>query len=252
MACCPNSHAKLAQEAWLLCFDEFHVSNIADAMILGRLFSALFDAGIVIFVTTNWPPDDLYKGGLQRDRFLPFITVIKQHMQVHHLAGMVDYRYECLRGLQNYFMPLNKITSAKLRAIFAELTGDARPEAMQLPVQGRVLEVPHSAKGVALFNFMELCSQPLGAGDFLAIAYCFHAVLLDGVPQLTAEQRNETVRFTTLIDALYEAKVQLFIAAAVPPEQLCIAGEQAFAFQRTASRLAEMQSENYRKQRHLG
>lgn len=248
----PHLAEELAKETWLLCFDEFHVSNIADAMILGRLFGALFDAGVVVFVTSNWPVDELYKGGLQRDRFLPFIELIKQRMDIYCLNGEVDHRFEHLRGLGNYLTPLGAANSGQLRKVFAELTGGAGPARMELPVQGRSVDVPRAAKGVALFTFEELCSRPLGAADFLAIATCFHTVLIDGVPQLSAEQRNETVRFTTLIDALYEAKVQLFVAAAVLPEQICIEGTQAFTFQRTVSRLAEMQTEEYRHQRHLG
>ncbi len=248
----PRLARELAQETWLLCFDEFHVSNIADAMILGRLFGALFEAGVVVFVTTNWSADELYKGGLQRERFLPFIDLIKRRMNVYCLNGSVDHRYEHLRGLQNYFTPLGAASTEKLKKVFAELTGGTAPEKMALPVQGRIVEVRHAAKGAALFTFEELCSRPLGAADYLAIATCFHTILIDGVPQLMAEQRNETVRFTTLIDAFYESKVQLFMAASVLPEQLCSGGTESFTFQRTASRLAEMQTEEYRQQRHLG
>jgi len=248
----PRLARDLAGEAWLLCFDEFHVGNIADAMILGRLFSALFDYGTVVVATSNWPPDELYKNGLQRDRFAPFIDLIKQRMNVHRLAGAVDHRYEQMRGTPNYFSPLGVEATDKLRAIFVQLTGGVAPAPLQLPVQGRSIAIPCAARGVAIFTFDELCNQPLAAADFLALAECFSAVLIDRVPQLTPDRRNETVRFTTLIDALYEAKAKLFIAAAAAPEALCPAGELAFEFQRTASRLVEMQSEEYRQKPHLG
>ncbi len=248
----PRLARDLAGETWLLCFDEFHVGNIADAMILGRLFSALFENGVVILATSNWPPDELYKNGLQRDRFLPFIDLIKQRMRVHRLNGPVDHRYEQMHGTPNYFSPLGAAATEKLHGLFAQLTGDAPPEAFDLPVQGRTVTVPHAARGIASFTFEELCSRPLGAADYLALAECFSTVLIDGVPQLSAERRNETARFTNLIDALYEAKTKLFMAAAAPPEQLCPAGELAFQFQRTVSRLVEMQSEEYRQKPHLG
>jgi len=248
----PQLARDMADEASLLCFDEFHVSNIADAMILGRLFGALFDNGVIIVATSNWPPDDLYKNGLQRDRFLPFIDLIKQHMAVHRLAGAVDHRYEQMRGTPNYFSPLGAEATGKLQAIFARITGGAPAKALDLPVQGRTVNVPRAGRDVAFFAFDELCSQPLAAADFLALAECFAVFLIDGVPQLEPERRNETVRFTTLIDALYEMKTKLFMAAAVAPEQLCPEGPLSFEFQRTASRLVEMQSEEYRQSAHLG
>ena len=247
----PQVAREIADETWLLCFDEFHVSNIADAMILGRLFTSLFDAGVVIVATSNWPPDELYKNGLQRDRFLPFIDIIKAHMAVHNLNGVVDHRYEQTRGLSTWFTPLSDETTKKLQGMFLQLTDDAPPESVELPVQGRRLRIMHTAKGVGFFNYDELCVQPLGAADFLAIAECLHTVILDGVPVLQAEKRNETLRFMTLVDALYEAKVKLFVAAATVPEKLYPKGEHSFAFQRTVSRLMEMQGEEYRKKPHL-
>ena len=241
----------LAAETWLLCFDEFHVSNIADAMILGRLFEALFAAGVLIVATSNWPPDMLYKNGLQRDRFLPFIDMIKNRMTVYSLNGAVDHRYEQLRGIEAYFSPLGSESTRRLQGIFIQLTDDARPEKIKLPVQGRMLTITHAARGVGFFNFDELCGNALGASDYLEIATCLHTVILDGVPVMREEKRNETIRFITLIDALYEAKVKFFMAAADVPEKLAPLGEYAFAFQRTLSRLAEMQSETYRKKTHL-
>jgi cell division protein ZapE len=248
----PRLARDLAREAWLLCFDEFHVGNIADAMILGRLFQSLFDYGAVVVATSNWPPDQLYKNGLQRDRFVPFIELIKSRMTVHQLKGAVDHRYEHMRGTGNYFTPLGAEATTKLQMIFAQFAHGAAPEILHLPVEGRLVEIPRAARGIAYFTFEELCSRPLGAADYLAIAECFSAVLIDQVPQLAPERRNEAARFMTLIDALYEAKVKLFMAAAAPAEQLYPAGDQAFAFQRTVSRLIEMQSEEYRQKPHLG
>ena len=247
----PQLAKEIAAETTLLCFDEFHVSNIADAMILGRLFGALFDAGVIIIATSNWAPDDLYKNGLQRDRFLPFIDIIKAHMAVHNLNGAVDHRYEQTRGLSTWFSPLGDETTKKLQGIFLQLTNDAMPESVELPVQGRRLRIMHMAKGVGFFNFDELCVQPLGSADFLAIAECLHTVMFDGVPLFQAEKRNETLRFMTLVDALYEAKVKFYVAAAVAPEKLAPKGEHSFAFQRTVSRLMEMQGEEYRRKPHL-
>jgi len=248
----PRLARDLANEAWLLCFDEFHVGNIADAMILGRLFSGLFDCGAVVVATSNWPPDELYKNGLQRDRFLPFIELIKQRMVAHRLAGAVDHRYEQMRGTLNYFSPLGATATGKLQAIFKQLTGGAEASPLQLPVEGRLVAVPRAARGAAFFSFGELCSRPLGSADYLALAECFSAVVIDGVPQLSPEQRNETTRFMNLIDALYEAKAKVFIAAAVPANQICTTGELSFSFQRTISRLIEMQSDEYRQKPHLG
>jgi cell division protein ZapE len=241
----------IAYETRLLCFDEFHVTNIADAMILERLFAALFEGGVVIVLTSNWSPDELYKNGLQRDRFLPFIEWIKQTMLIHRLAGAIDHRYEQLRNLQAYFSPLGGDATRKLQGIFLQLTGDAQPESVALPVQGRTLNITHAAKGVGFFNFDEVCTAALGPADYLAIAECLHTVLLDGVPQLTADRRNETIRFMTFVDTLYEAKVKFFMAAAAAPEKLAPLGEYGFAFQRTLSRLKEMQGEDYRRKPHI-
>jgi len=241
----------LARDTRLLCFDEFHVSNIVDAMILGRLFEALFSAGVIIVATSNWPPSELYKNGLQRERFLPFIDLIKKKMLVYRLGGEVDHRYERIKGMPTYFSPLSDENTRKLQGLFIQLTEDAAPEIVQLPVQGRTLKIVHTARGVGFFNFDELCVEVMGAADYLAIAACLHTVFLDGVPRMRTEYRNETLRFVTLIDALYEAKVKLFMATEVPLEKLAPSGEHAFEFQRTLSRLMEMQSEDYRKKSHL-
>jgi cell division protein ZapE len=248
----PHLAQDLAQEAWLLCFDEFHINNIADAMILGRLFEALFGAGVIIVATSNSAPDQLYKNGLQRDRFLPFIDLIKRRMAVHNLDGAVDHRYEQVRGLQTYFTPLGEEATRRLQGIFMQLTHEAQPEEIALPVQGRMLRLTRAAAGVGFFNFGELCRAALGPADYLAIAECLHTLILDEVPVMLADRRDETMRFVTLIDTLYEAKTKLYMAAAAAPEQLAPQGEHAFAFQRTASRLVEMQGDAYRQLGHLG
>ncbi len=248
----PSLARDIAKQAWLVCFDEFYVSNIADAMILGRLFAALFAEGVKIVATTNWPPDELYKNGLQRDRFLPFIDIIKQKMLIHELAGATDHRYEHMHGLPSYFYPLGEETTRKLQGVFFRLTDDTVPESMILPVQGRSLNITHAARGVGFFNFDELCVAALGAADYLAIAECLHTVILDGVPKLDPARRNETTRLMTLIDTLYEAKVKLFMGLDVPVDALSPTGDLAFPFQRTISRLVEMQGDEYRAKAHLG
>jgi cell division protein ZapE len=258
----PALAQSIASETWLLCFDEFHVSNIADAMILGRLFEALFAAGVLVVCTSNWPPDELYKNGLQRERFLPFIDLIKQKMLVHCLDGKTDHRYEQLRGLPGYFSPLGEATTRQLQDLFLQLTDKTKPKPITLPVQGRTLKITRAAKGVGFFNFNELCvfesggmapgADVLGAADYLAIAECLHTVILDRVPQFSDERRNETLRFMTLIDALYEAKVKFFMGAEMPLEKLLPDSMLSFAFERTASRIIEMQSEPYRQKQHLG
>lgn len=246
----PHLAHEVANEAWLLCFDEFHVTDIADAMILGRLFSQLFELGVIVVATSNWPPDDLYKDGLQRALFLPFIQLLKQQLDVLHLAGAMDYRLERLRGARVFHFPLGREASQALTRTFRDLT-DSEGERDVLVVQERTLEVPRAAKGVAWFQFEELCARPLGAADFLAIATHFHTVLIDGVPRLKAEQRNEAKRFMILIDALYEHKVKAVIAADGPPESLYPSGQHGFEFQRTVSRLMEMQAEDYIAAEHL-
>jgi len=242
----------VADDAWLLCFDEFHVNNIVDAMILGRLFEALFTAGVVIVATSNWPPDMLYKNGLQRERFLPFIDLIKKRMQVYQLDGAVDHRFEQTKSLPSAFHPLSEAHTHKLQEIFFHLTDNAEPENIKLVIQGRTLRLTRAAKGVGFFNFEELCVAAMGPADYLALAECLHTVLLDGVPRMTEERRNETTRFINLIDALYEAKVKLYMVGADTPENLAPSGEMNFAFQRTLSRLMEMQGAEYRQKPHLG
>lgn len=235
----------LAAEARLLCFDEFHVVNIADAMILGRLFEALFAEGVVVVATSNWPPDRLYEDGLNRQRFLPFIALLKERMAVIELDGPTDYRLERLRELPVYHYPLGPTASRALDGIFHALADGEPADFIDIEVGSRRLPVPQAAGGVARFSFHDLCEKPLGPADYLAIGKRFHSVVLDDVPLLTPDRRNEARRFMTLVDALYECRVMLFMAAAAPAPELYPQGDGAFEFQRTVSRLMEMQSKEW-------
>ncbi len=237
--------AGLADEARLLCFDEFHVQNIADAMILGRLFEYLFDAGIIMVATSNFTPDRLYEKGLNRDRFLPFIERLKNQLDIVALAGATDYRLERLQNVPVYYSPTGADADKALSAIFADLTDESPGEAEEIEVGSRRLIVPRAARGVAWFDFAGLCGQPLGAADYLALAECYHSIIVQGVPQLGHDKHNEARRFMTLVDALYECRVNLILSADAEPQDLYLAGEGAFEFERTVSRLMEMQSKDY-------
>ncbi|MGH6932447.1 MAG: cell division protein ZapE [Dongiaceae bacterium] len=242
---------RIANEAWLLCFDEFHVGNIADAMLLGRLFSSLFDLGVVVVATSNAAPDDLYEGGLQRERFLPFIALLKQRLDVLELDGAIDYRLARLKDMTVYHHPLGPNANQSLDQAFERLTDSASGPPTTFNVQGRQLTISAAAKGVARFQFGELCERPLGAADFIAIATHFHTVLLANVPCMRPEHRNEARRFMVLIDALYEHKSNLICSADALPAELYSAGEGSIEFQRTVSRLVEMQSSDYLRRPHL-
>jgi len=241
----------LAGEAALLCFDEFQVNDIADAMILGRLFQALFDRAVVVVTTSNTTPDDLFRGQPGRDAFLPFIGLIKQHLDVLMMESGRDFRRARLRGMPTWHVPADGRAERALDAAFSELTGKAPPKATTLTVMGRSFAVPMAANGVARFDFETLCGQALGAGDYLALATHFHALVLDGVPRLSPDNYDKARRFIVLIDALYDHRVKLVASADAWPDQLYQRGEGAKAFERTASRLEEMQSQDYLAQPHL-
>jgi cell division protein ZapE len=243
------AHA-LAEDARLLCFDEFQVTDVADAMILGRLFDHLFKEGVIIVATSNTPPDRLYEGGLNRQLFLPFIAEIKQRLDVVELNGPTDYRLQRIAGIKVYLTPLSPEADAAMDAAWRRLTDCAHGRPCSLAVLGRKLAVPQAARGVARFDFKDLCAQPLAAADFLAVAEEFHTILLSHIPLLSPDNRNEARRFVLLIDTLYDEGVKLVCSAAAPPEALYPKGDGADAFRRTASRLAEMQSDDYLKRGH--
>jgi cell division protein ZapE len=241
----------IAAEAALLCFDEFQVNDIADAMILGRLFQALFERAVVIVTTSNTLPDDLFKGQPGRDAFLPFIEMIKRHLDVLVMEGGRDYRRARLRGMPTWHVPADGRAERALDAAFSELTGHAAPVPETLIVNGRKFVVEYAANGVARFDFEDLCGRPLGPGDYLALATHFQAVMIDGIPRLSPDNYDKARRFITLIDSLYDHRVKLLVSAAAMPDQLYQRGEGAKAFERTASRLEEMQSEEYLALPHL-
>jgi cell division protein ZapE len=239
--------AELAREASLLCFDEFSVRDIADAMILGRLFTALFAAGVVVVATSNVAPDDLYRDGLNRALFLPFIALIEERLDVVELDARADYRLEKLKRAPVYYSPIGPKADAAIDAAFLTLTGHDRGEPLEIELLGRHLDVPQAIDGVARFDFDALCRRPLGASDYLKIAQRFHTIIIDRIPALAETERNEAKRFIILIDALYDMRVKLIASAAGEPKTLYAGadGAEAFEFARTASRLYEMRSADY-------
>jgi cell division protein ZapE len=234
--------ASIAADVRLLSFDEMQITDIADAMIVGRLFQKLFEAGVTVVTTSNRPLDDLYKDGLNRPLFLPFIALLKDRMAVRELAAERDYRQDRLAGSPVYFHPADAAARDAVSDIWRDVTGGGGGTPLVLKVKGRDVEIPAFRNGAGRASFWDLCARPLGPADYLAIAGALRLLIIEGVPRLSSENYNEARRFVTLIDALYEAKVRLVMTAADVPERLYIEGEGAFEFERTASRLREMQS----------
>ena len=235
---------KVAQDLRVLAFDEMQITDIADAMIVGRLFEALMERGVVIVTTSNRVPDDLYKHGLDRQLFLPFIALIKDALVVHELASPKDYRQNRLSGGQVYFTPADDTARSEIDAIWTDLTGGGA-DPLRLTVKGREVTIPAYRNGIGRASFHDICGQMLGPGDFLAIAEAVKVLIMDNIPRLGRSNFNEAKRFITLIDALYEAKVRFICSAADEPESLYIEGEGVFEFERTASRLREMQDADW-------
>lgn len=246
----------LKGEARLIAFDEMVVNNSPDAMILSRLFTALINAGTVVVATSNRPPGDLYKDGLNREHFLPFIDLIEQRLDVLALNGETDYRMQRMSGLKSWHVPNGPEATRALSEAFFRLTDYPPEDRAHVPTEdipvpgGRTLHVPKSLKGVAVFSFKRLCGEARGASDYLAIARRFHTVILVGIPKLGPENRNEAARFVTLIDALYEHNVKLLAAADAEPDELYEKGDGRFEFERTVSRLMEMRSDDYLAEGH--
>ncbi|MBA3880810.1 MAG: cell division protein ZapE [Sphingobium sp.] len=243
-------------ESRLIAFDEMVVNNSADAMILSRLFTAMWPRGLTVVATSNRPPSDLYKDGLNREHFLPFIALIGQKMDVLPLNGPTDYRLDRLGSMTMWHVPNGPEATKALSDAFFRMTDYPVEDRAKVPVEdlplggGRTLHVPKSLKGVAVFSFRKLCGEARGAADYLAVARRYHTVFLVGIPRLGPENRNEASRFVTLIDALYENSVKLIAAADATPEALYTRGDGAFEFERTVSRLKEMQSDDYRARGH--
>jgi cell division protein ZapE len=253
----PSVAAGIAEGVRCLAFDEMVVNNSADAMIMSRLFRALIcDEGVTVVTTSNRPPRDLYKDGLNREHFLPFIALIEKELDVLELNGPVDYRLDRLGGMDTWHVPNGPDATAQLREAFFRLTDYSPDDAANVPSAdldlggGRTLHVPKSLKGVAVFSFKRLCGEPRGAADYLAIAHAYHTVIIVGIPVMGPDMRNEAARFVTLIDALYDNNVKLLAAADAEPEDLYPKGDGHFEFERTASRLQEMRSAEYMAQGH--
>jgi cell division protein ZapE len=247
----PPLARSITAEANLLCFDEFQVNDIADALILGRLFDALFANGVVVVATSNTKPEDLFQNRPGRDAFKPFIAIIKREMDTLFLDSPRDYRRGGIRGISTWHVPANARADARLDQAFRRLSGGAEPEPVTLTVMGRSFVVKQAAGPVARFDFYDLCGQALGAGDYLALATRFSALILDGVPRLGPDNFDVARRFIVLVDTLYEQKVKLIASAADQPDRIYMRGEGAAAFERTASRLEEMQSQAYLDLPHL-
>ncbi len=241
----PSLAGLIAARAQVLCFDEFHVVDITDAMILGRLFKILFEKDVIMVATSNWAPDDLYKNGLQRERFLPFISLLKSKVVAVHLDSPHDYRAQTTQIDGSYFYPLGVATRRKMDLLFTELSGGGAPEQKVLRVKGRDIVAQQVAGNIARFSFAELCERPHGAEDYIKIAQSFDMVFLENVPKLNYDRRNEAKRLMNLIDALYEARIPVVISADAPVDKLYLGRDHAYEFERTVSRLLEMQSDQY-------
>ncbi len=246
----PPVAADIAEDAMLLCFDEFQVTDIADAMLLGRLFEALLATGVVIVATSNRHPDELYKDGLNRQLFLPFIALLKSRLDIIHLDAAQDYRLDRLSGAPVYHTPLGPAADAAMNEAWTAMIAGSRERPETIHVKGRSIVALRTARGLARFTFSELCEAPLGASDYLAIARRYSALFIDNIPKLAPEARNEAKRFIALIDALYETKTKLVCSADAAPHALYSEGHGAFEFERAASRLAEMQTEGYLSAEH--
>ena len=249
--------AQMAENLRVLAFDEMVVNNSPDAMIMSRLFTALIvDHGVTVVTTSNRAPSDLYKDGLNREHFLPFIALIETRLDILELNGPTDYRLDRIGGMPTWYAPIGDEATASLRELFFRLTDYDPDDAANVPSAdipidgGRTLHVPKSLKGVAVFSFKRLCAEARGRPDYLAIARTYHTVIIVGIPRLGPENRNEAARFVTLVDVLYERKVKLLASAAVEPQALYTAGDGAFEFERTVSRLMEMQSQDYLAEGH--
>lgn len=237
----------IADEVRLLCFDEFTVRDIADAMIMRRLFTQLFVRHVVIIATSNVDPKDLYKDGLRRADFMPFIDLLQENVDVAKLDARTDFRLEKLGNRPVYSYPLNDASAEQFEELWKTIISGEQPQQLELTIKGRQVLVPLAALGAARFAFSDLCEKPLGATDYLKIAQSFHTLFIDGIPILTAEKRNEAKRFINLIDTIYDAGVKLVVTAAAPPTELNagLREVEAFEFDRTVSRLIEMQSDEY-------
>jgi len=247
----PGMADGIADNTTLLCLDELEVRDIADAMIVSRLFQRLFERGVVVVATSNRHPDDLYKDGLQREKFLPFINLLKTKLDVLAMESLQDYRLGRLMGSAVYYTPLGTAADTALDQAWSRMTDDAPPKPDYISVQGRRVEIPASAHQVARFAFSDLCDKALGPADYMAVAAQYSTVIMSGIPQMTEEKKDSARRFVTLVDALYEHRTVLICAAAVPPTDLYVGRDGGFEFQRTASRLIEMQAIDYIKQRHV-
>ncbi len=243
----------IAAEARVLCFDEFHVTDIADAMILSRLFAAIWEEGVIVVATSNRPPEDLYKNGLNRALFEPFIHMMPEHLVIHEFEGKTDHRLRQLSAAPVYYSPLGDGAETAIEAAWNRLTGVAISRPMTLLVQGRELLLENTAAGTARTTFDRLCGRALGAADYLKLAESFQTLILENVPQMSREMRNEAKRFVTLVDALYETRTKLIMSAATEPVDLYPSGDGSFEFERTVSRLMEMRSQDYlASRRNLG